>query len=91
MVGITFVVDFYHFHGSITFMVVITFMGDTGRTWCYKLKLVCEVNKALRFPFLQTQHKLKQELLKLAVKKYCIHNLGEDQRKVNNCTSENKK
>ena len=42
MVGITFVVDFYHIYDSITFMVVITFMGDTGLTWCYKLKLVCE-------------------------------------------------
>jgi len=52
--------------------------------------IVREVNKALRFPFLLRQHKLKQVLLKLAVEKDCLHNLGEDQRKIDDFTSENK-
>ena len=35
------------------------------------------------------RNKLKHVLLKLAVEKYCIDNLGEDQRKINNITYEN--
>jgi len=46
-------------------------------------KIASKVNKA-RLPFLQRQHKQKQILLKLTVEKYSIHNLGEDQWKVNN-------
>ena len=42
-----------------------------------------EANKALRFPLLQTRkNKLKQLLLKLAVEKYRILNLGKDLKKI---------
>ena len=46
------------------------------------IKIAREVNKALRFLFVQSEQKLKQVLvLKLGFEKYCLHNLGEDQRK----------
>ena len=45
--------------------------------------------KALCFMVLQrTQTKTSKLKLKLTVEKYCIHNLGKDQWKVNNFTSE---
>ena len=45
------------------------------------IKIAREVNKALRFLFVQSEQKLKQVVLKLTFEKYCLHNLGEDQRK----------
>ena len=61
--------------------------GNDSAAWLRGVKK--KPKKALCFTVLQrTQTKTSKLKLKLTVEKYCIHNLGKDQWKVNNFTSE---